>query len=173
MTPLLRWTTLLIALSLPACDGSEAPGAPSASSPPSARPPPGATTAPDATATAAAATSAAAVDPTPPAQIAAQHVLVAYKGAKSAPKEVTRTKEEAKALAGEVRDKAKGGADFAELAKAHSDDLGSKERLGSLGTFRPEEMVEPFSKAAFALPVGGVSDVVETPFGFHVIKRNQ
>jgi len=105
--------------------------------------------------------------------VACQHVLVAYKGAKNAPVGVTRSKAEAKARADEVRTKALAGTDFTELAQTYSDDPGSRDRMGSVGKFKREGMVKPFSDAAFALKVDGISDVVETPFGFHVIKRNQ
>jgi NIMA-interacting peptidyl-prolyl cis-trans isomerase 1 len=129
----------------------------------------------------ATATPTASVAPTasaPPAPkvvpdaIAAQHVLVAYKGAKGAPKTVTRSKAEAKARAEEVVAKAKGG-DFSALVAEYSDDPGSKERMGSVGKFTREKMTKPFSDAAFALAVDEVSGVVESDFGFHVIKRNQ
>ena len=53
-----------------------------------------------------------------------------------------------------------------------SDDASGK-RGGSLGAFGPGKMVEPFEKAVAALPVGGLSEVVETPFGFHVIRRDE
>jgi peptidyl-prolyl cis-trans isomerase NIMA-interacting 1 len=114
-----------------------------------------------------------AVDAAPPESIACQHVLVAYKGAKNAPANVTRSKADAKARAEEVRTKAVAGDDMAELAKTYSDDQGSRERLGSVGKFKRDGMVKPFSDAAFALKVNEISAVVETPFGFHVIKRNQ
>jgi parvulin-like peptidyl-prolyl isomerase len=118
--------------------------------------------------------SSAAAPKPPPDAITAQHVLVAYKGAKDAPKSVTRSKADAKTRAGEVATKAREkGADFTALVKEYSDDPGSKERLGSLGKFTREKMVKPFSDAAFALGVDETSDVVETPFGYHVIKRNQ
>lgn len=116
------------------------------------------------------ASTGARVEPT---SVAAQHVLVAYTGAKDAPKGVKRTKAEAKARAEEVAGKAKAGGDFTELVKTYSDDPGSKERMGSVGKFTKDKMVKPFADAAFALAVDEVSGVVETPFGFHVIKRNQ
>jgi len=113
------------------------------------------------------------VDAAPPEWVTAQHVLVAYKGAKNAPDTVTRTKAEAKARIDEVLTKAKAGADFADLARDYSDDVDAKERFGSAGKFKRSERVKPFSDAAFALPINGVSDVVETVYGFHVIRRNQ
>src|SRR5262245_22821974 len=72
----------------------------------------------------------------PPEAIAAQHVLVAYKGAKGAPKTVTRSKAESRKRAEEVVAKAKSGADFSALVAEYSDDPGSKERAGSLGKFK-------------------------------------
>ena len=109
----------------------------------------------------------------PPESVAAQHVLITYRGAKNAPKEVKRTKAAAKTLAEEVAAKAKGGTDFTALVKEYSEDPGTKDRLGSLGKFTPDKMVKPFSDAAFHLGVDEVSAPVETEFGFHIIKRNQ
>jgi NIMA-interacting peptidyl-prolyl cis-trans isomerase 1 len=108
-----------------------------------------------------------------PDTIIAQHILVAYKGAKRAPKNVTRSKAEAKARAAEARSKIGSGTTFEDAVRDYSDDTGSAERLGSVGKFHRGDMHPAFSAAAFALRVGQVSDVVETPFGFHVIKRTQ
>jgi NIMA-interacting peptidyl-prolyl cis-trans isomerase 1 len=108
-----------------------------------------------------------------PSSIAAQHVLVAYRGAERAPPGVTRSKADAKARAVEVDAKAKAGEDFSALVAEYSDDPGAKDRQGSLGKFTRDKMDKAFSDAAFALRVGEISDVVETRFGFHVIKRNQ
>lgn len=108
-----------------------------------------------------------------PEVIAAQHVLVAYKGAKRVAPTVTRSKADAKKRAEEALAKARKGDDFSELVKTYSDEPGAVDRQGSLGKFKREAMVKPFADAAFALKVGQVSDVVETDFGFHVIKRNQ
>lgn len=108
-----------------------------------------------------------------PEVIAAQHLLVAYKGAKSAAKTITRSKADAKKRAEEALEKAKKGEDFSALVKKYSDEPGAADRLGNLGKFKRDAMVKPFSDAAFKLKVNEVSDVVETEFGFHVIKRNQ
>jgi parvulin-like peptidyl-prolyl isomerase len=114
--------------------------------------------------------------PTPPAdeeRVAASHVLIQYKGSMRAGPDVKRSKDEAKKLATEVMNKAKKGLDFAGLAKQYSDEPGAKDRAGSLGKFGKGQMVKPFADAAFALKPGQVSDIVETDFGFHVIKRTE
>jgi peptidyl-prolyl cis-trans isomerase NIMA-interacting 1 len=122
---------------------------------------------------AASAPDTAAAAPAPPDAIIAQHILVAYKTAKRAPKGVTRSKAEAKARAAEALGKITSGTTFEDAVKQYSDDAGSADRMGSVGKFRRDAMDPAFSNAAFALRVGQVSDVVETPFGFHVIKRTQ
>lgn len=133
-----------------------APAEPIAEAPPAAEPAPAAPAA-------------------PPAQemVAASHVLIQYKGSMRAAPTITRSKEEAKKLASEVMAKAKKGQDFAGLAKQYSDEPGAKERAGSLGKFSKTQMVKPFADAAFALKPGETSAVVETDFGFHVIKRTE
>lgn len=117
--------------------------------------------------------SASATPSQPPDTVIAQHILCAYKGAKRAPKGITRSKADAKARAQEALSKVRGGAPFEEVVKQYSDDAGSVDRMGSVGKFHREDMDPAFSGAAFALKPGEVSDVVETPFGFHVIKRTQ
>jgi hypothetical protein len=108
-------------------------------------------------------------------RVGASHVLVSYKGARGAAPAVVRTKEQAKKRAQEVLKKARGAqaTDFAALAKKYSDDPGSGPKGGELGVFNRASMVKPFSDAAFSLKPGDVSEIVETDFGFHVIKRTQ
>ncbi len=123
---------------------------------------------------AAAEPSAAPAAPPAEEEVAASHVLIAYKGALRAKPEITRTKEEAKKLAGDVIAKARGGADFADLARQLSDDPTAKTNGGSLGKFTRNRMVKPFADAAFSLKPGQLtSEPVETDFGFHVIKRTE
>ena len=108
---------------------------------------------------------------TPPGELSAAHVLIMYNGSERAPDEISRTKEEALALATEIATKAKAeGADFAALAREYSD-CPTGPKGGSLGTFRPSDMVSAFSEATAKLAVGEVSDLVETPFGYHIILR--
>ncbi|MDP2304784.1 MAG: peptidylprolyl isomerase [Pseudomonadota bacterium] len=104
-------------------------------------------------------------------RMAASHVLVSYAGAVNALPNVTRSREEARARAEEMRGKLLAGGDFAGLAKAYSDDS-TGPRGGSLGGFMEGTMVAPFEAAVKALSAGQVSDIVETPFGFHVIRRD-
>jgi parvulin-like peptidyl-prolyl isomerase len=106
--------------------------------------------------------------------ITAQHILISYKGAKGAPLAVTRTKEQARARADEALAKVKDPKmDFADVVNIYSDDLGSKERLGSVGKIKRENVFKEFADAAWQLDVDEVSGVVESPAGFHIIKRNQ
>jgi peptidyl-prolyl cis-trans isomerase NIMA-interacting 1 len=110
--------------------------------------------------------------PEPADQIECSHILVSYQGATRAKPTVTRTREEARELATKLATKAREpGVDFAQLAKDASDGPSGVEG-GVLPRFGRQQMVKPFSDAAFALRPGEVSGVVETNFGFHVIRRN-
>jgi peptidyl-prolyl cis-trans isomerase C len=80
------------------------------------------------------------------------------------------TKAQARAKAEDLLKQIKAGKDFAELAKANSQDPGSAPNGGDLGYFAQGDMVGPFNDVAFSLKPGQVSDVVETQFGFHIIK---
>jgi parvulin-like peptidyl-prolyl isomerase len=111
--------------------------------------------------------------PEGPQTIAARHLLVAYSGSERADPRVTRTKEEARARATEALERARAGEAFETLVAEYSDEPGAAERGGDLGRFPRRAMVKPFADAAFALEPGALSDVVETPFGFHVIQRTE
>jgi hypothetical protein len=78
-----------------------------------------------------------------------------------------------RAQAEDIAKRARGGEDFGALAKEFSTDPSNKDKGGDLGWFKRGMMVKPFEDAAFALKVGEVSGVVETPFGFHVIKMDE
>lgn len=73
-------------------------------------------------------------------------------------------------LAEELRAKAARGADFAALAREHSEDPSSREQGGDLGAFARGTHTRAFDAAAFALKPGALSNVVQTEYGFHVIK---
>ena len=108
-----------------------------------------------------------------PEEVQASHILISYKGADRADANISRSKEDAKAEAERIRDLILNkGEDFAKLASEYSDGP-SKSKGGDLGKFKFEVMAKAFSEAAFALDVGSVSEVVETGFGFHVIKRTE
>jgi len=80
------------------------------------------------------------------------------------------TKQQAKAKADALLKDLKSGKDFAATAKANSQDPGSAPNGGDLGYFEPGQMVPPFEQAAFALKAGEMSEVVESQFGYHIIK---
>lgn len=118
-------------------------------------------------------TASAPVAEQGPESIVARHLLVAYKGARQASPLITRTKDEARQRADEALARARKGEDFEALVKEYSDEPGAADRGGDLGRFRHNMMVKPFEDAAFRLAPGELSDVVETPFGFHVIQRTE
>ena len=104
----------------------------------------------------------------------AKHLLVMHKESRRAPPEVKRTKEEALARAKEAQAKAKApGAKFESLVEEYSDEPGAAKRGGNLGNFRKGSMVKEFQEGLEKTKVGEVSDVVETPFGYHVILRTK
>lgn len=78
-------------------------------------------------------------------------------------------KQEAKKKADDILKQLKNGSDFAELAKKYSEDT-SKDAGGKLGSFSKGEMVKPFEDATFALDKNQVSDIIETEYGYHIIK---
>jgi peptidyl-prolyl cis-trans isomerase C len=106
-------------------------------------------------------------------QVTARHILIRAKGSPApvAPGKQELTDEQAKAKAAELRDRiVNKKEDFATLAKAESDDLGSGQRGGDLGSFGKGMMVGEFEKTAFSLKPGDVSGPVKTQFGYHLIQ---
>lgn len=108
-----------------------------------------------------------------PSRIGARHVLIQYMGAEKAAPSVVRSREQALGVAQEVLRRARNKEDFARLAIEYSDEPGAGSRGGSLGRFGHGQMVPAFEAAAFKLEVGEISDIVETPFGFHIIQRTE
>lgn len=93
-----------------------------------------------------------------------RHILLSTQNMADAEKQEIRKKMEG------ILSRAKGGEDFAELAKTYSEDPGSKENGGLYENFGRGQMVKPFEDAAFSVPIGEISDIVETTFGFHIIE---
>jgi hypothetical protein len=99
------------------------------------------------------------------------HVLISHTESIMHMPSITRTKDQARAFAATILQRARNGEDFVGLARQFSDEPGHEGKGGDLGFIVRGQTVEPFERAAFALAVGAVSDVVETQFGFHIIKR--
>lgn len=100
--------------------------------------------------------------------VSAAHILLMYEG--SMRSTASRSKDEAKEQIEALKAEIDGGADFAALAKEHSD-CPSGADGGSLGTFGKGQMVKEFEDSAFSMDVGETSGVVVTDFGFHLIQR--
>jgi parvulin-like peptidyl-prolyl isomerase len=119
-----------------------------------------------------------------PERVTASHILIAAR-----PNLIERQLKEEKNLSGDslaaavrqemaqrrrraedLRRQAASGVDFAKLARESSDDPGTREAGGSLGAFTRDTHAKAFDEAAFKLRPGSVSDVVETEYGFHIIK---
>jgi hypothetical protein len=101
----------------------------------------------------------------PGLRVRARHILLTF------PEDATDAQRDSvRQLAQRLQEQAAGGEDFAALAREHSQDPGSGQQGGDLGYFERGRMVQPFDEAAFALGVGEVSEVVETPLGLHIIK---
>ncbi|MFW6201929.1 MAG: peptidylprolyl isomerase [Gemmatimonadota bacterium] len=101
----------------------------------------------------------------PNLEVRARHILLQVD-----PDASTEERDSVRALASELRDRARAGESFGDLAAEYSEDTGSASRGGDLGYFTRGRMVAPFEDAAFSLEPDEVSDVVETPFGYHVIQ---
>jgi len=99
-----------------------------------------------------------------PKTVEARHILIKVDN-----KADSETVEKTRKKAFDIMMMAKGGKDFAELAKQYSEGP-SRDRGGSLGAFRKEAMVKPFADKAFSLKAGEISEPVRTRFGWHIIK---
>ncbi len=105
-----------------------------------------------------------------PKIISARHLLVTYAGS-AGDSGATRSREEAQQRAQKALLEVRGGKPFEDVVREYTEEPGGAERGGLLDPFPRDRVVEPFADAAFALKVNQVSEVVETKFGFHVIKR--
>jgi peptidyl-prolyl cis-trans isomerase C len=100
--------------------------------------------------------------------VRARHILI-----KVAPQSSEEAKKTAKEKAESILNKIKDGEDFVGLARNFSDDTASKSIGGDLGFFPRGKTVKPFEDAAFSLKPGEVSGIVETQFGYHIIKAEE
>ena len=101
---------------------------------------------------------------TEPVALRASHILLRTEG-----KDPAEVQTRADTIVAEAR----GGADFAELARQYSEDEGTNEIGGDLGSISPGQMVPEFEGAAFALEQGEISDPVSSMFGVHIIKATE
>lgn len=101
----------------------------------------------------------------PESELRASHILLTF------PEQSTQAERDSvRAEMETLRRRALAGEDFAALARRHSQDPGSGPQGGDLGTFSRGDMVKPFEDAAFALQPGEISQVVESPYGLHLIR---
>ncbi len=100
-----------------------------------------------------------------PQRVRARHILISV--AADVPQ---KDREAARAKAEKILNQLKQGADFAKLAGQDSDDTGTRDRGGDLGFFQRGQMIKPFEDAAFSLKPGELSGVIQTQFGYHIIK---
>ena len=101
-----------------------------------------------------------------PATVTLKQVVIAPKPSESA-------SQMARADVEEALSRARSGQDFALLAAEYSDDPGSKDNGGQLGWVSQADVVKEFGDALFSMQVGDISDIVETSFGFHIIKLDR
>lgn len=97
-------------------------------------------------------------------QVRARHLLVSPRD--GSPESLREAKRKAEGLLDRIR----AGEDFAELARRHSDDDGTREQGGDLGFFARGVLLDPLDRAAFSLPVGSVSDLIHTDQGYHLLR---
>lgn len=93
-----------------------------------------------------------------------RHILLLTQGKSEAEKKVIRQRMEV------ILTRARSGEDFASLVKEYSEDPGSKDNGGLYENFPHGQMVKPFEDAAFTIPIGELSDIVETQYGYHILK---
>jgi len=93
-----------------------------------------------------------------------RHILLMTRGKNEAEKAALRQKMEG------LRQRALQGEDFAQLARQYTEDPGSKENGGLYTNFQRGDMVKAFDDAAFTVPIGEISDIIETEFGYHILK---
>jgi peptidyl-prolyl cis-trans isomerase NIMA-interacting 1 len=108
-----------------------------------------------------------------PTRIGARHILVMHQRSQQKSEAITRTREEARKKAQECLMSLRSGNAWEAVLRECSDEPGALDRGGDLGVFERGMMVKNFSDAAFELSVGQISELVETPYGFHIIQRTE
>ena len=104
----------------------------------------------------------------PSVRVRARHILLGY------PDQASQAQRDSvRSLVEEIRRRIESGEEFETLAQTYSEDRGSGAQGGDLGFFGRGEMVAPFEEAAFALEPGALSEIVETPFGLHLIRVDE
>jgi peptidyl-prolyl cis-trans isomerase SurA len=108
-----------------------------------------------------------------PTELSASHILITHKDSTWHPPDVTRSRSEAEDLARRIAVLARErGADFAELARKYSEDPTAQDTGGYLGIFQRGDMVIAFEVAVNSMKLGQTGVVMETDYGFHVVKRH-
>ena len=169
---LLRVAAAALFLPSLACKTASSPATPAATASPEAAAAPAVTPAP---------AEPAAAAPAPADHIKLQHILISFAG-KVPGKNITRTQDEARALAAQVLERAKKGEDFDALVKTYTDDrapgiysLANTGVTPSGDEFARNRMVPAFGDVGFSLAPGEIGmadyDPARSPFGWHIIKR--
>jgi peptidyl-prolyl cis-trans isomerase D len=102
-----------------------------------------------------------------PKRVKVRHILI--KSDSKNPEALAKARKKAES----IREEAAQGKDFAQLAKQYSEDPGTKDQGGDLGTITRGQVVPEFEEAAFSLKAGGISRVIQTPYGLHVLKVDE
>ncbi len=105
-----------------------------------------------------------------PVKIKVSHILAIFPWMETSGKETEEGRKEARAKIELVNKEINDGEDFEKLAIEYSEDPGTKENGGDLGYISQGQMVDEFYEAAISLEIGEISDIVETVYGFHIIK---
>jgi len=106
-----------------------------------------------------------------PDTVGVKHIMVAYQGALLAPFSITRSKEEARTLAKDIRERLLKGEDWDATVRKFSDDTSTAKSSGDLGIIPLNVIPAELEGVAFTLPLNRISDVVESPGGFHILLR--
>jgi peptidyl-prolyl cis-trans isomerase D len=102
-----------------------------------------------------------------PKRVKVRHILI--KTDRKDPESLAKARKKAES----IREEAVQGKDFAQLARQYSEDPGTKDQGGELGYITRGQVVPEFEEAAFSLKAGGISNVVQTPYGFHILKVDE